>query len=221
MSQERFAWGYGGRRIQLYDIKPEDVAPRRVAPVLAKLCRWNGQTRDFWSIAQHLCFCSYIPTVPVEKLAALLHDVHEAVTSDVIKPVLLELEEQGEKFLHELAQRIDVVVETAYGVKLCPHPESVKYADRVSAVFEAIYQMEVPSKETFRIYGQDFVIANRGACAGIPGELRNPLSIKRAERLWLARLAELQFEVRNWLHPLNEVGPLGNGTTGSLGKYPR
>lgn len=199
MGRDRSVTSFGGHEILLYDIKPADVAPRRVSRVLAKLCRWNGQTRDFWPIAQHLCFCSYIPTVPVEKLAAHVHDLHEAITTDVIKPVLLELgERHGETFLHELADRIDAVVEQAYGVQLRPHPEAVQHADHVSAVFEAIWQMEIPRKKLEARFGRDFVndVTNGKTHMNVPRELLEPLSMKRAEHLWLARLAELQFEVK-------------------------
>jgi 5'-deoxynucleotidase YfbR-like HD superfamily hydrolase len=53
---------------------------------LAYQCRFNGQTREFYSVAQHsLIVASLVPTDL--RLAALLHDAAEAYLGDMVKPL--------------------------------------------------------------------------------------------------------------------------------------
>ena len=67
------------RRIDRVDI--EDIAHG-----LAFQCRFNGQTRDFYSVAQHSLMVARL--VPVhQRRAALLHDACEAYLGDVVKPL--------------------------------------------------------------------------------------------------------------------------------------
>ncbi|RIA22635.1 hypothetical protein DFO61_3325 [Ectopseudomonas oleovorans] len=55
---------------------------------LAHVCRFNGQTRHHYSVAQHSLIVADI--VPQEhKLAALLHDAAEAYMADIARPIKL------------------------------------------------------------------------------------------------------------------------------------
>lgn len=57
-----------------------------IAHGLAYQCRFNGQTSEFYSIAQHsLMVADIVP--PELRLAALLHDASEAYLGDVVKPL--------------------------------------------------------------------------------------------------------------------------------------
>lgn len=62
-------------------IKIEDIAH-----ALSNLCRFGGQSSEFYSVAQHsyMVWC-LVPTRL--KKAALLHDASEAYLGDVVKPV--------------------------------------------------------------------------------------------------------------------------------------
>src|SRR5690348_1434398 len=71
-----------GRRLDILDPSPVDVELTDIAHGLARVARWNGQTKgDYpFSVAQHSIlvleiFAAMNPEAPAEaKLAALLHD---------------------------------------------------------------------------------------------------------------------------------------------------
>lgn len=83
-----------GRRLDLLDPSPLDVEIADIAHGLARVARWNGQTRGdhAFSVAQH---CLIVETIfsrmctgatPDEMQMALLHDAPEYVIGDMISP---------------------------------------------------------------------------------------------------------------------------------------
>jgi hypothetical protein len=77
---------YTGKRFDLYEPEAHLIDPRDIAHSLAHLCRFNGHTREFYSVAQHCCMVAEL--VPDEdKLAALLHDATEAYIGDMVRPL--------------------------------------------------------------------------------------------------------------------------------------
>ena len=82
-----------GVAFDLLDPKPEQVRLHDIAWSLARLPRFNGHTVDETplSVAQHSMLVeTCLPDVaePPERLAALLHDAHEAYVSNVPSPML-------------------------------------------------------------------------------------------------------------------------------------
>ena len=83
-----------GRRLDLLDPDPRDIAIEDIAHGLARVARWNGQTSGphIFSVAQHCVLVEAIftaddpvPSAPAS-LAALLHDAPEYVIGDLISP---------------------------------------------------------------------------------------------------------------------------------------
>jgi len=83
-----------GRRLDLLDPSPLDVEIEDIAHGLARVARWNGQTRGehAFSVAQH---CVLVERITGElnprltrqaRLMALLHDAPEYVIGDLISP---------------------------------------------------------------------------------------------------------------------------------------
>lgn len=63
-----------------------DVQPEDIANALAKLCRFTGHTRVFYSVAEHSVHVSRL--VPqTMALEALLHDAAEAYVNDLSSPL--------------------------------------------------------------------------------------------------------------------------------------
>src|SRR5919204_1150595 len=83
-----------GRRLDLLDPKPADIAIEDIAHGLARVARWNGQTLGphAFSVAQHALLVDEIAGArqpdwpPRWRLATLLHDAPEYVIGDLISP---------------------------------------------------------------------------------------------------------------------------------------
>ena len=77
---------YLGNRFYPLEPRIDKVEIEDIAHGLAFQCRFNGQTCDFYSVAQHSLIV--VDLVPDElKLAALLHDAAEAYLGDLVKPL--------------------------------------------------------------------------------------------------------------------------------------
>lgn len=92
-----------------------------IAHGLAHTCRYAGQCRRFYSVAEH---CLHVSDVATEhSLAALMHDASEAFIGDVTRPLKQLLPEY---------KRIEANVESAiferFGIPY-PMPKSIKDAD--------------------------------------------------------------------------------------------
>ena len=95
-SAPRRAWQrmLSGRRLDLIDPSPLDVEISDIAHGLARVARWNGQTKgpEIFSVAQHsllveaLFAAGEAPSSRKARLAALLHDAPEYVIGDMISP---------------------------------------------------------------------------------------------------------------------------------------
>lgn len=82
---------YSGGRFDLADPKPSDVRPADVAHALARIGRYGGHCRCFYSVAAHSIHCHDeavrrgLP--PFLCLGALVHDGGEAYTNDLGRPI--------------------------------------------------------------------------------------------------------------------------------------
>jgi 5'-deoxynucleotidase YfbR-like HD superfamily hydrolase len=83
---------FSGNRFYPLEPRIDRVAIEDIAHGLAYQCRFNGQTREFYSVAQHsLAVSSLVPAHL--RLAALLHDAAEAYLGDMVKPLKVLLPE--------------------------------------------------------------------------------------------------------------------------------
>lgn len=133
-----------GRRLDLLDPSPLDVELADIAHGLARVARWNGQTRGdhAFSVAQHsliveAIFCRLNPSAPAnDMLMALLHDAPEYVIGDMISP-FKSVVGGGYK---SVESRLEAAVHLRFS--LPPHPtrelkDRIKKADTIAAFFEA------------------------------------------------------------------------------------
>lgn len=153
-----------------------------VAHGLAHTCRYAGQCRDFYSVAEHSLHVSNM--CEEAKLEALLHDAAEAFIGDVTRPLKQLLPEY---------KRIEKAVECAvferFGLDLPTAPE-IKEADlRVLAAEQA--QIMAPSTS-------DWAQTSGVYPAPIRVEFMSP---KAAKRAFLRRYAELAAERATSLRP--------------------
>lgn len=133
-----------GRRLDLLDPSPEDIAIEDIAHGLARVARWNGQTvgDHAFSVAQHvlivedICHALHPQWRTEYRLAALLHDAAEYVIGDLISPfktaIGLDYKAFELRLLDAIYRRFSVPV---------PLPDdiagAIKHADRIAAYYEA------------------------------------------------------------------------------------
>lgn len=121
---------YTGKRMYFDRPKLCDIDIRDIAHGLSNMCRFNGQTREFYSVAQHCVLVSHIVPRGAE-LWGLLHDASEAYLPDVTTP-LKALMPQFKVF----EEHIQEAIGDRFGLAW-PMPPSVKAADRVALATEA------------------------------------------------------------------------------------
>lgn len=133
-----------GRRLDLLDPSPLDVEISDIAHGLARVSRWNGQTRGdhAFSVAQHCLVVEEVfrrrnPGCDAQALQmTLLHDAPEYVIGDMISP-FKSVVGGGYKAVEA---RLEAAIHLRFG--LPPHPSRqlktrIKKADTISAFFEA------------------------------------------------------------------------------------
>ena len=171
---------------------PLDVEIADIAHGLARVARWNGQTKgpEIFSVAQHsllveAIFCALAPAAPrAEKLAALLHDGPEYVIGDMISPFKAAI---GGDY-KEIERRLLAAILMRFGLKPALAPDlakAIKAADRDSAFFEATELAGFSSSEARKFFG-----APRVALSDFAAYLE-PWRPEQAQARFLARFAEL------------------------------
>lgn len=121
-----------GIKIDLINPTPDMFNIEDIANALSKLCRFNGQLKSFYSVAQHSVHVSQL--VPDRlKLAALLHDASEAYICDIPTPF--------KRMLGDAYTTTEAKLQAAIAKKFGVTPEMmddplVKQADRMMVVSE-------------------------------------------------------------------------------------
>jgi len=77
---------YSGGRFRLFAPHRGDITIEDIAHGLSLLCRFSGQIREFYSVAQHSELVSKL-CAPQHALRGLLHDASEAFLVDIPRPL--------------------------------------------------------------------------------------------------------------------------------------
>lgn len=150
-----------GRRLDLLDPSPLDVEISDIAHGLARVARWNGQTRgDYtFSVAQHSVmvleiFQAIAPAaLPAAQLHALLHDAPEYVMGDIISPLKAAM---GGDY-KELERRLLSAIHIRFALPASPAApltRQIKRADRDAAYHEAVHLAGFGQEEARRLFGE-------------------------------------------------------------------
>lgn len=92
---------YSGEIIDLMNPAENNYLIKDIAHHLAFICRWNGATKTYLSVAEHCCMM--FDMVPLEcKATALFHDCEEAYWGDIIKPVKNLLSDEMRQRMREM-----------------------------------------------------------------------------------------------------------------------
>jgi 5'-nucleotidase len=150
-----------GRRLDLLDPSPLDVEIEDIAHGLARVARWNGQTKGahIYSVAQHALLVEALARAKVPRLdrsgrlAVLLHDAPEYVIGDMISPFKAVI---GDSY-KAVERRLLAAIHLRFGLPAkVPQPlqELIKAADRSAAYLEATQLAGFALAEARRFFGQ-------------------------------------------------------------------
>ncbi|CAA2141932.1 hypothetical protein HYPP_02959 [Hyphomicrobium sp. ghe19] len=178
-----------GRRLDLLSPEPRDIEIEDIAHGLARVARWNGQTKGdhAFSVAQHSLVVTDIfetlwpESTPNERLAALLHDAPEYVIGDLISPfktaIGLDYKAFELNLLDAIHRRFGV------GQLSVAAAAAIKDADTIAAYYEATLLAGFETAEAELFFG----------IPKVPRELHRALSVLHPVS---ARDAQTQFLLR-------------------------
>ncbi|WP_297322272.1 HD family hydrolase [uncultured Bartonella sp.] len=183
-----------GRRLDLINPSPLDIEITDIAHGLARVARWNGQTKGShaYSVAQHCLLveqiyrCLNTKASPDEQLLALLHDAPEYVIGDMISPfkaVMGGSYELIEKRLED-AIRIRFGLATNLSLKI---KKLIKQADRIAAFYESVTLAGFNEDEALRYFGHPAGMTQEGLDLA-------PRPTDQIEGAFLARFNAIELE---------------------------
>lgn len=120
------------------DPRPEDIEIQDIAAGLSKICRFNGQCRQFYSVAQHsvnsVLYAARLKLSARMLLLVMLHDAAEAYVSDVaapIKPLLPEFAAIEDGIMDAVYKHFEIEPPTDEETR------TIKHIDKVMLMAEA------------------------------------------------------------------------------------
>jgi uncharacterized protein len=182
-----------GRRLDLLNPSPLDIEIEDIAHGLARVARWNGQTKGdhAFSVAQHCVLVEEIAShLDPEldhpaRLAALLHDAPEYVIGDMISPFKAVV---GDAYKAVEARLLGAIL-VRFGLPAEPGPavrRLTKRADKQAAYLEATGLAGFGREEAVRYFGRPEPMP------GAVAELVAPWPIARSEETFRHRVLALQ-----------------------------
>lgn len=123
---------FTGKEFYPFDVHHEVLCIEDIAHSLSFQCRFAGHISEFYSIAQH---CVYVSWLVEEKykLCALMHDAAEAYLSDVPTPIKAAL-----PTFKKIENEVMEAIATKYNFPW-PEPKVVKDADTALLFWEMYY----------------------------------------------------------------------------------
>jgi len=183
-----------GRRLDLLDPSPLDIEIEDIAHGLARVARWNGQTKGAhaFSVAQHSLLVEAL-VLQIEpnldhhaRLAALLHDAPEYVIGDMISPFKAALGLDYKAFeirlLGAIHLRFGLPARTPEKIA-----QTIKKADRIAAYYEATELAGFAVEEAERFFGRPALPKD----AKMPLRLLKPLAPEDAGAAYLKKFKQL------------------------------
>jgi hypothetical protein len=102
---------FTGKRFDFQDLQESQICIEDIATALSRICRFNGHTSRFYSVAEHSVFMSYRVNRSIQR-EALMHDAAEAYIGDIARPIKYELAcglcEAEEDILRLIANQFDL-----------------------------------------------------------------------------------------------------------------
>jgi uncharacterized protein len=195
VANEPRAWQrmLSGRRLDLLDPSPLDIEIEDIAHGLARVARWNGQTKGphIYSVAQHCLLVEALARARAPRLdracrlTVLLHDAPEYVIGDMISPFKAVI---GGDY-KAVERRLLTAIHRRFGLPAASPPEltaSIKIADRAAAYLEATRLAGFQAVEARRFFGQPPVFS-----AAMERDYLKPWPAETAQARYLERIKKL------------------------------
>ena len=190
-----------GRRLNLLDPSPADIEIEDIAHGLARVARWNGQTKGAhsFSVAQHSLAVEALtaraqPAWPARwRLAALLHDAPEYVVGDLISPFKAALGLDYKAFENRLLAAVHVRFGLP-GVLPTDITKTIKAADRMSAHHEARLLAGFSDAEAAEFFG---VPDQSTPLQPLSADVFTPWAPATAQQRYLVRFRQLALPGTN------------------------
>jgi uncharacterized protein len=185
-----------GRRLDLLNPSPFDVEIEDIAHGLARVARWNGQTKGdhAFSVAQHCMLVEGIATHFEPgldrrwRLVSLLHDSPEYVIGDMISPFKAAVGLDYKAF--EL--RLLAAIHLRFGLPASVPPwveRLIKRADKTAAFLEATQLAGFSITEAHIFFGRPRGLSGEG---GTGWRTLKPLAPNDASAQYLRKFRRLQ-----------------------------
>jgi 5'-deoxynucleotidase YfbR-like HD superfamily hydrolase len=182
-----------GRRLDLLDPSPLDVEIDDIAHGLARVARWNGQTRGdhIFSVAQHTLLVEAVARARTprldrqRRLAVLLHDAPEYVVGDMISPFKVVI---GDSY-KAVELRLLGAIHVRFGLSAVLAAEvtrMIKAADQGAAYLEATRLAGFADDEARRFFGRPPALS-----PALELDYLTPWPAVTAQARYLKRFAEL------------------------------
>lgn len=171
----RFITTYSGAKFYINECNIEDIPMYDIAHALSMNCRFNGHTKQFYSVAEHCLIVSLL--VPQEHaLTGLLHDISEAFVPDIPRPfkgAIHGFDQYEERILQKVAEAYDIT---------WPFPPEVEHIDK-NIVHDEAAVLFCEAPEWINAY------TTVGA-----GPYIQPLEPGEARRMFVGRFTSLMYE---------------------------
>ncbi len=185
-----------GRRLDLLDPSPLDIEIEDIAHGLARVARWNGQSRGVYSfsVAQHCLLVEALARTLSprlgrgHRLAVLLHDAPEYVIGDMISPFKAVIGDAYKaverRLLAAIHLRFGLAAETPRDLEVL-----IKTADRQAAFLEATHLAGFDVAEARRFFGRPPVFS-----AAMERDYLKPWPAETAQQRFLKEFRKLLDE---------------------------
>jgi uncharacterized protein len=185
-----------GRRLDLLNPSPFDVEIEDIAHGLARVARWNGQTKgdNAFSVAQHCMLVEGIAThfePGLERrwrLVSLLHDSPEYVIGDMISPFKAAVGLDYKAFELRLLAAIHLRFGLPAGVPSWVE-RLIKRADKTAAFLEATQLAGFSITEAYKYFGRPRGLSGE---SGAGWRTLKPLAPNDASAQYLQKFRRLQ-----------------------------
>ncbi len=172
---------FTGRWVDPLALTPDDIDILDIAAGLSKMCRFNGHSREYFSVAQHSVLvsqcCERSGADVRTQLRGLLHDGSEAYIADISRPVKHSPTFNGYRQVEATIQR---AIYTRFGL-----------VDDAAAIATVVKADDLMLSAEFRdLIPQAITTVGSPAWSGAVPRIR-PLLPERAELLFLRRFTAL------------------------------